>query len=375
MLWNSRQRQQKLATGLLLWCLVFEKFALGQEKDLNVDQANARTGFTVKKELESTESPLLADLDLFDGKAPLLSDPQAENNGPDEIESLLPRGESLFEKDAVDEGALNQMDCHLRNIDYCFAGVMGSASKALPESDSELEVRCDEMRAASSCAAIYNKRCQTFKVFAMLAPFADSQQAPPLPPQVAELRDLELPPQAEGALMGGPLVGGAQATERIRTADLAAICEPSAKGSRANRALRLRLFKVARCVNQRIPALRPCLEDLKAALQLFFEPTRSLPLRPTCCALARFRECSIGALDGVCGLNSLDQLEATLTSGSGAMLKTVERMCRQASSARSAYCLELLPPSGMKVPVRRGSKASKLAKALDLFSFAPAAQT
>lgn len=290
-------------------------------------------------------------------------------------ENLLPGGASLFDKDAVDLQALAQMDCHLRNVDYCVAGIMGSASKLLPETDAEFEVRCDEMKATTTCLAAYNKRCSTFKVFAALAPFANGNSPALASVQSQEaLKSARLPEQAESLLMNSNKTG------RIAMADLMGACEPEEKRTPTNKLVRARLFTLSKCINTRIPKLRPCLEDLKVALQLFYEPSRSLPLRPTCCALSRFRHCSSQAMDRVCGLSSFDQLLGQLTSGGGSsgpfsMVKSIELVCRQsASDFRSAYCADVLPASGLRGPQRRGRKASKLAKALDLISFAPAAQ-
>lgn len=158
--------------------------------------------------------------------------------------------------------------------------------------------------------------------------------------------------------------------------DILGICEPGQKQTRANKRLRARLFQLAKCINVRTPSLRPCFEDLKVAIQVFYEPNRVLPMKPSCCAISRFRHCATRALDDVCGLSSFDQLEQSLSMSSGSMVKTVEKICRGGSiKFDSPYCQELLPPSGFKVPLqRRSSRTSKLARALDLFSFAPAAQ-
>lgn len=296
--------------------------------------------------------------------------------GSSAASGLLPDEASLFSKDAVDVRALDQMDCHLRNMDYCYAGMVGASSRALPETDAELEVRCDELRSMASCMALYNRRCQTVKVFSILAPMAQMEQSigSALPPELAQMPiPLDLPPSSASANYSSssqPI-----SVEQVKLADLITICSPQAKSHKANKLLRRRLFQVARCVNQRIPHLSPCIEDLKAAVQLFYEPRRALPMKPTCCALSRFRNCSVQALDNICGLSSFSQLEQTLTSGPGSMFRLVERVCRPSTfKFDSPYCVEVLPPSGMKAPQRRGHRASKLAKALDLISFAPAAQ-
>lgn len=319
-----------------------------------------------------------------------------ENSTNETIESmqrLLPSNTNLFDKEAIDATQLDQMDCHLRNIDYCLAGLLGTAQKILPETDSELETRCDEMKATTSCIAVYNKRCSTLKIFSVLAPFAQ-QSTSLLSPNSSDLltdRQRELAGPAAGTLMSQPVNlalvdgGGVRSSpgktspaSAISVRNMMEICEPHAKSSPGNKELRQRLFQLAKCVNGRVPTLNPCFDDLKTAIQLFYEPRRLLPMQPTCCALARFRSCSISALDGVCGLSSFEQLMQAFPGqergGPMNMLTTIERVCRQASDHRSSYCKETLPPSGMKVTPRRGSKASKLAKALDLISFSPAAQ-
>lgn len=320
-------------------------------------------------------------LDSIELSLPSVDQPDAGAPGAELADAeLLPKQGSLFDKDAVDVGALESMDCHLRNLDFCYAGLMGSSERLLPETDHQLEVRCDEMKAASSCVALFNKRCQTFKMFGAIGAISAAGEAQQQ--QQAELKEVELPPALESVLLDDEQSDGQQRTgnssaDRIKMADLSTICEPSQRSQRNNRLIRRRAFQIAKCINSRVPMLRPCIEDLKTAVQVFYEPARSLPMKPTCCAVSRFRACSIEALDNICGLTSFEQLERSLATGSGAgsMMSTLERVCRWDGSKRhqSEYCLEILPPSGMKTPQRRGAKASKLAKALDLFSFAPAA--
>lgn len=307
-------------------------------------------------------------------------------------EDLLPKEESLFQKDSIDREELLQLDCHLRNLDYCYAGILGSAQKVLPETDSELESRCDAMKATTYCLLIYHQRCSSFNVFEALAPFADIQsiQRQQIP---KELQTAELPQFADELVLNRNLSNQAPGIEsraspmglsqqqqrlqdqtRLTMANLVGLCEPSSKGTEPNKLLRRRLFKVAKCINSRMPYLRPCIEDMKTSIQVFFEPGLSLPLKPSCCAMSRFRDCASKALDGVCGLTSFELLEKTLNSGPTSMVKTIGRVCRNAARFDSPYCQEILPPSGLRAPPRRGRKASKLAKALDLIQFAPATQ-
>lgn len=309
------------------------------------------------------------------------SSPATTSSSGDDVDpAILPKQTSLFSKDAIDLSALAQMDCHLRNVDYCYAGLAGSAGKMLPETDAELEVRCDEMKAATACLAQYNQRCQSIKVLSALAPFASYQRSMDFAPK--ELGQAVLPEQIESTLLLNK-ESGSSTQPRIRMADVASLCEPEAKqtGSKQqpsqNYLLRQRLFALGKCINQRLPAMRPCIEDLKTAVQIFYEPTRQLPLKPTCCAIARFRQCALNKLDDICGLNSLDQLEQALSSSSvtSSMYKMVDQVCRQAAKLDSPYCAEVLPPSGLRAPQQRGRKASKLAKVLDLLSFAPAASS
>lgn len=318
------------------------------------------------------ESSLLKPIVIPPEALPESEQAEGRGSGGAAESGLLPGQAGLFSKDAVDVRALDQMDCHMRNLDYCYAGMMGAAGKALPETDDQLEMRCDEMRAMTSCMALYNRRCATMKVFSMLAPMANMEQTGAMMPE--QMSQMPVPLDAVSSSSSSSSSRQQQQND-VKLADLSALCSPQAKTDRSNKLLRQRLFQVARCVNQRIPQLAPCIEDLKAAVQLFYEPRRALPLKPTCCALSRFRNCSMGALDNVCGLSSFAQLESSFSSGPAAMLKVVDRICRQgASKFDSPFCQEVLPPSGMKAPQRRGHRASKLAKALDLISFAPAAQ-
>lgn len=307
------------------------------------------------------------------------------------IESLLPPTSSLFNQASVDVAELNEMNCHLRNIDYCLAGLLSTSTKILPEDDNELETRCDEMKAATSCLAIYNKHCQNLKIFSLLAPsalsqdsgrslFASEQRA--LAKRLGS--QIRPAPELESQLLGvtnssGQNVNVKTGQRVVSMSDLMELCETEAKNSPINIQLRKRVFAHARCINGRVPKLTPCIEDLKTAVQVFYEPKRKLPPRPTCCAFARFRACSNVAVDNICGFSSFEQLLESMGSSSGgsnpmSMLRTIERTCRQATDHKSAYCQEVLPPSGMRVPHRRGHKASKLAKMLDIFSFAPATQ-
>lgn len=376
--------------------------ALAQQSNALLGVANAQlasSGMPVAGQLSPESGQALGD---FASKLPELLKPasvlgngssEADESGP--IDGLLPKGTSLFNRDSVDASQLVEIDCHMRNLDYCMAGLMSSAQKMLPETDSEFETRCDEMRAASSCMAVYNKRCSTFKIFALLAPFSQAAGGPgtgsmsELAERQSKLmgqlgNELRLAPQLESQLLN-KRTSATNSTSggRVTVANLMQLCEPSARNLPANRELRQSLFELSKCTNQRMPKLNACLEDLKAAAQIFYEPRRVLPMKPTCCAIARFRACASEALDRVCGLSSFEQLLESMgsTGGSGGssasplgLLKTIDRVCRQATDHKSAYCQEVLPPIGMRTPHRRGSKASKLAKALDLFSMAPAVQ-
>lgn len=320
----------------------------------------------------------------------------AAENAASEVEDqsvadLLPDSRKLFNKESLDVESLEQIDCHLRNLDFCYAGLLGSMSNFLPETDQELQVRCDEYKVAMSCLAIYNKRCQSFKIFEALIPmirndqsiFINQQQ------QIVQLRDQltangvdinSLPSTQLMAAQNNSLVQSSplgSLTKDLSAGNLngfMSLCEPDERENSAAESgkLRARLFELAKCVNKRVNLLRPCIDDLKAALQIFYEPGRVLPLKPSCCAMSRFQYCARQALDGICGLNSFNQLESALMGNSGSssqVFKVVERVCRQANKFDSPFCKELLPPSGLRAPQRRGSKASKLAKALDLVSF------
>jgi hypothetical protein len=294
---------------------------------------------------------------------------------PAAIERLLPKDTNLFDSAAVDASQFGEMDCHLRNIDYCLAGLIGTSQKVLPETNKEFETRCDEMKATTSCMAVYNKRCSTLRVFSMLAPFMPGQGADLLPSVASSSLSSSAATSGANQLLLAA-TNGSSSSPVVSLTNLMELCEPRAKGTPANTELRKRLFQMAKCINPRVPMLSPCLDDLKTAVQLFYEPRRVLPMRPTCCALARFRACSANALDGVCGLSSFEQLLESVSGQGGpvSMVKSIDRVCRQATDPQSSYCKEVLPPSGMKLPQRRGRKASKLAKALELISFAPSAQ-
>ena len=295
-----------------------------------------------------------------------------------------PSRQKLFASERLDVKTLEQLDCHLRNVDLCLAGALASSTKALPETDAELEARCDESKAASACLAVYYERCQPLGVLAPLlkSVTGTAEDTSPLAATALSAADQvhadaarREPQSAENA---APLsADGAAAQQLPRPSDLAALCEPDAKQRDSILRLRAQLFKLANCVNPRLPLIRPCINDLKAALQVFYEQTRSLPVRQSCCALSRFRKCASDALDNVCGLSSLDGLIASISGGGGgqssgslSMVRSIKRVCKQSSSDfRSPFCVEVLPPSGMRVPRQRGKKASKLAKALDLISF------
>lgn len=352
-----------------------------QEDDL-IEGENRRLGVTVKKslsdkretsdDLESIEESMASidsELNRGGGGGGEVKSVEVTTMYP--IENLISKQGALFQQDALPQENLAQMDCHMRNIDYCYAGLLSASAHMIPENDHEFEVRCDELKAASSCVAVYNQRCSTMKVFSAFAPLLGNDDDNAIP---QELRDMPLPPAFEDVIENKD--GQQQANNiEIKTLDLVNICNPSAKNTRANKLLRQRLYQIGKCVNQRLPQISPCIEDLKTALQLFYEPTRSLPLRPTCCAFTRFRLCSMNALDNVCGLSSLNEFEKSLNSfSSGKVFKSLDRICKQLASKMSdigSYCSEVLPPSGMKIAQRTGRKASKLARALNMIQFAP----
>lgn len=289
---------------------------------------------------------------------------------------LLPERKSLFGHDSIDLDQLNQIDCHLRNVDFCYAGLLGASAKMLPESEPELEARCDEMRVTSSCLAIYNERCASYKAFGALAPLMQQQQQQQQRSQQMalmpkELTSMQIPLDIAYDDNNDDNINIKASQDNVTLADFINICEPQAKSEPKQRLIKRRLFSLGKCLNARLPQMAPCLDDLKVSLQLFYEPARVLPLKPSCCAISRFRKCSIDALDNVCGLSSFESLANSFASMSttGNSLKLVERICRNSSDFKSDYCKEMLPPPGTKIATRRASKASKLAKALDLLSF------
>lgn len=310
-------------------------------------------GAVVKKALENPVDEMVAEL-------PVDEDDQVE--GP--VEQLAREG-SLFKMDTLDTDLLDKMDCHMRNIDLCYAGLLSSLSKPLPENDADFEMRCDNMKVATACLAKYNERCQSFRLLSALGPTTGLGSSLP-----AEMRSFQLPEDVEEALVGSEQSKKAKTPVSITAGDLFQLCEPSAKNNETQIVLRRRLFRLARCVNERMPTLRPCIDDLKNALQIFYEPGRMLPVAPSCCALSRFRDCASRALDNICGLTSLSQLEASLSQGSSSLMTgSIVRTCRKAARFDSDECKELLPPHGIKLPPRSGKKASKLAKILELMSF------
>lgn len=355
-----------------------------------IEGENRRLGVTVVKkslsekrqtqngDLGDLDSPAAissidSELDSFDGGKIEEDSSSASQEVP--IESLISKDEALFQSDALSPKHLAQMDCHMRNIDYCYAGLMAASTHLLPENDDEFEVRCDELKAATSCVAVFNQRCQTLKVFAAFGPILGNGETNEVIPQ--ELREMPIAPAAEELLLnedGRQQTSNNNKNVEVKNSDIINICQPSAKGTKANRLLRQRIFQIGKCVNQRLPKLMPCIDDLKTALQLIYEPTRSLPLKPTCCAVTRFRACSIDALDNVCGLNSFSEFEKSFSSFTGGnMFKSLDRVCKQSTKLYDSYhCSDLLPPSGMKISQRTGRKASKLARALNLLQFAPA---
>lgn len=333
-------------------------------------------------------------------------DPQPGSEPDAEPESLMDviRNESIegaleqasnqkyFRADnAMDLSALRHMDCHLRNVDFCFAGLMGAVTRIMPENDDQFETRCDEIKSASNCMLVYNMKCQSDRFMSMLAPFGALTRKTTRPSEVlARSMNVEagtvdrmlaqqIDKNTEAVLTNKSpeeVDAVAERTAPITYKTLLDVCEPDQKKDPANARLRQYLYKMGKCVNERVPKLQPCIEDLKTALMIFYEPRRKLPLKPSCCAMARFRSCTTEALDSVCGLSSLDlMLEqfGSLTPVSG--MKSIQKVCGQSMDPSSKYCTDVLPPSGMKAPKqKRPERGSKLARALDLMSFAPATQ-
>lgn len=280
------------------------------------------------------------------------------------IPEYLAKRMKYFSRNSLDLDQFKHIDCHLRNIDFCFAGLIGSSAKVLPETDAELESRCDEYKLSTNCMLTYNERCLSFRAFSMVSPLL-SMSSQLIPNQLAASNQIEVPLE----LISAPTKAS---NVSVLLSDFMSICEPSSRDPSQlanNKLIRSRLFELAKCINPKIPNLNPCINDLKVALQLFYEPRKLLPAKPSCCAISRFRHCAIEALDNICGLSSFDQLESTLVnSGPMSAIKSVDRFCKHAANFESQFCKDTLPPSGTKIPPARGSKASKLAKALDLIS-------
>lgn len=281
----------------------------------------------------------------------------------------------LFDHNARVAHHVLHADCHLRNLDLCYAGLLASFQKLLPEVDAELNARCDEMKAAGACVAAYAANCNADRVLTYLAPIsatldtalAAAPELNELPARVDQLVESGAPLDDAWAALNASSPELARELAGVGLADLARVCDPRALSQKSTKLVRHRLFKLGKCVNARMPAITPCLDDLKNALQLVFELNGKLQLKPTCCAIARFRSCATAAIDNVCQLGSIAQLEASLSSGPASFMTSLARVCR--GSAESRECLALLPPAGMKAPLRRGRKASKIAKVLEMFQF------
>lgn len=295
-------------------------------------------------------------------------DSAAKDSSETPIKDLLPDEDSLFRKDAIDKEALDDMDCHLRNMDYCLAGVIGSAGKMLPENDAALESRCDEMVATTTCMSVFENRCETFRLFRQLIPQANMGSGNVLSGKklAEQAKSFNISLDQVSSQLGGAAVTG----DKFELTDLLKVCDKSEKGTPKNTAVRQKLFEMSKCVNARLPSLKPCIDDVKTAMQLIYEPNRTLQRKPACCAWGRFRDCATKALDNVCGFQSFSQLEQTLQAGPLSMLKSFTRACDIEPDFKSDFCVQALPPSGLKVPARRGQKASKFARILDLVQFA-----
>ena len=369
---NQRASKMSKAPLLLLLlvtligghCLLCRAAQVAEQAQPTRPSTVAQTNGTKELTSTTTSRSLLPTLNQTD-KAP-----EVEANKSDSSpEHLFPSSSSFFRPDALE--LLPPADCHLRNLDYCFAGLLGSAGsgRLLAETEPEFESRCDELRATANCLALFNQRCQSANIFALLSPSTQLKAGGQSFAQLLQpIKQVSLPTSVSEALQ--------ESQARVSLADLAQACEPSERKKPSQQLLRRRTFQLAKCLNPRLHLIRPCLEDLRTAVQVFYEPRGLLPLRPSCCALSRFRRCSVAALDRVCGLQASEQLIDSFGQRSApvALLRSMERICATTSGDlhhSSAYCAEVLPPSGMRLPHRRGRKASKLARALDLISFAP----
>lgn len=290
--------------------------------------------------------------------------------------------ETYFKMDASMSG-LRGLDCHFRNVDLCVAGLLGTMAKGLPETDDQFEMRCDEMKATTNCLRVFLEKCGSDRFMAMLAPFGALERRRPGAfvaqlmggrAQAEELESTQINPSLEAIAMNlTPEEQRKQADQApIRYKTLIDLCEPSGKRDPANARVRKQLFKLSKCINERMPFVLPCVNDLKNAFIVFFESPRKLPKEPTCCAFSRFQSCLMDAFDSVCGLNSMQaiisQLEYTILP-----MQAIGRVCGKALDHKSEYCTTILPPPGAKVPMpKKSSRVSRIAKALDMLSLSPA---
>lgn len=339
-----------------------------------------------QQSLEATVGPEVDIKSTSDGKSPAdgtatnLLRSTLETLGNSSSDSLDKLAGGFFDSSAKIVDQLSLTDCHLRNLDLCFAGIMSAiGQRVLPETDSELNVRCDEMRAASQCAIAFASRCNSDRLLDMLAPFSrplDSQlnelQAPELrkmPERIEELLNNDLLDEAWKFLNASEPQLTQQLTS-INGYEMSRICDPKAKNTPKIKLMRHRMFKLGKCVNARLPALSPCLDDAKNAFQLIYEVNNRLEVKGTCCAVGRFRQCASVALDNVCELGSLNQLEASLNKIAGGFMGSLTKVCH-IMAPDSEYCITVLPPPGTKAPLRRGRKASRVAKLFEMIKFAP----
>lgn len=307
---------------------------------------------------------------------PLITDPNRAAHYESAVDDA--ERETFFSVDArLDE--LRGMDCHFRNIDYCLSGLLGSMAKGLPEDDEAFEVKCDEIKAATHCLRVYMEKCGSERLMALLAPFGIMERKKPteilakvLQVQGVNLQDagdVPIDPKVESLLLNtSPEEAKNQSLAPVRYRTLMELCDPAGKKDPANKRVRQQLFKLGKCLNERIPFAVPCLSDLKNAFLIFYEPKRRLPREPTCCAISRFQSCMTSAFDKVCGTNSIaalmEQLETTFLP-----MRAIERYCGAGLDHNSQYCKDTLPPVGMKTPIpKKDNRMSRIAKALDLIT-------
>lgn len=369
---------------VLFSCLAFSLFVLFVRADNNNLQNNTQT--------QANDQKLSAQQSNDDNKTQTQIEQIAQtiverlsNRSSDSTQRLVG---AFFDDDAKFDGALFESDCHMRNLDLCYAGILASFTKILPETEAELNSRCDEIKASSQCFIAYSARCQANRALTYLAPHASSlprqldiaslskvpiEQIKELPKQIDELIDNSLLTNASLDDVWKQLETSDPALSKqlASISDFSKICDPRSLSTNKIKLIRHRIFKLAKCVNARMTVLMPCIEDLKNALQLVYDLNGKLSLKPTCCAISRFRACAMNSMDNICDLGSTIQLESSLSKGPASFMSSIGRICRGASNFESPECKSILPPVGMKAPLRRGRKASKIAKVLEMIQLTP----